>query len=107
MRLLLTVESNKSHVHKTSSKPVITLQLIPAVQPYIEQNYFPPAATSAISLVADCVCSVQDTLKGSKATVKTPKFCVVNDQTVKKIDGQDLDRCCSCDYRAYRSDPPL
>ena len=85
MRLLLTVELNKLHVHKTSSKPIITL-------------YSCSAALHWAKLVSSCCrkCHlVTDSqharyTKGVKgwgerlqSTVKTPKFCVVNCQTVK------------------------
>ena len=95
----LTVELNKSIVHKTSSNT-----FIPTVQPYIEQTNFLllPQVPSCNWLRLQHV-RYTEGVKSYSQRSRSPNFV---QSTIKlwKIDSQ---RGCSCDYRAYGSDTPL
>ena len=94
------VTSNKSYVHKTSSKPIITLLF-----PQCSRKW---SKTSSLLLlqVPLTVFAVRMRVKCYSQWSRPPNLVW---STVKlwKFDGQDLDCGRSCDYRAYASDPPL
>ena len=104
MWLLLTVEPNKSHVHKASSKPIITL-LFP--------QYSPTFKTHSLLLPQVPSCSWEhvrctEGIKGYGQQSR-PQNLVWSTVKLWNNDSQDLDRSHSCDYRAYGSaaPPPL